>query len=148
MSLSDRMEIVNHSAREIYGMISMVEAVDPSILWSAAFLNLPLFVAACAFIQDFRIRTGRQVSQNQVVNAQSAGMQGVLANVAATNFSLLRNTLQLIAERWHGVSWVRSVLEKRGLNNTKLSLKEMLDECYTFVSIFCRDKLSTDIDRR
>lgn len=121
MSLSDRMEIVNHSAREIYGIISMVEAVDSSTLWSGAFLNLPLYVGACAFVQDFRIRTGRQVSQNQVQNAQRVGMQDLLANVAATNFKLLKSTLQLISERWHGVNWVRSVLEKRGMSNSKFT---------------------------
>lgn len=120
MSLGDRMEIVNHSAREIYGIVSMMEAVDSTVLWAGAFLNLPLYVAACAFVQDFRIRTGRQLSQSHVVNSQSAGMQGILANVAATNFTLLRNTLQLISLRWHGVNWVRSVLEKRGLSNAKL----------------------------
>ncbi|KAL0574165.1 hypothetical protein V5O48_007793 [Marasmius crinis-equi] len=68
-SLQDRLAVVNNSCLAITNILNSADLVDPFAYLASPFVNQCFFVAGSAWIQDHRIRTGRDVLASSNNNA-------------------------------------------------------------------------------
>ncbi|KAK7044133.1 hypothetical protein VNI00_007850 [Paramarasmius palmivorus] len=155
-SLQDRLSVVNNSCLAISNILSSADLVDPFAYLASPFVNQCFFVAASAWIQDYRIRTGRDVlassssasssGDNWAASPAHSGGHGnapskilhsstsILAQMAINNFKLCKKALSRQASYWMGVKWIEAVVEKYAIQKRRVSLKNATEGVDTFVS--------------
>ncbi|KAM0753522.1 hypothetical protein T439DRAFT_322417 [Meredithblackwellia eburnea MCA 4105] len=145
LSLADRLAVVNNSCLTIGQALSCADIVDEYSYLASPFVNQCFFVAASAWIQDYRIRTGRNVLANTTSDktggervtpgpAPHNASATILAQVALKNFQLCRSALDKQARYWLGVGWIAALVDKHGMKKTRMSLKAATEGVETFVS--------------
>ncbi|ESK85307.1 pathway-specific nitrogen regulator [Moniliophthora roreri MCA 2997] len=156
-SLQDRLAVVNNSCLAISNILSSADLVDPFAYLASPFVNQCFFVAASAWIQDYRIRTGRDVLASSSSASSGSGdswaaspahvaghgnnpskilhsSTSILAQMAITNFKLCKKALSRQASYWMGVKWIEAVVEKYASQKRRASLKNATEGVDTFVS--------------
>ncbi|KAK7469053.1 hypothetical protein VKT23_003546 [Stygiomarasmius scandens] len=155
-SLQDRLAVVNNSCLAISNIISSADLVDPFAYLASPFVNQCFFIAATAWVQEYRIRTGRDVLASSSSTAAAAEHLGpsigatpsnsssaskllhsstsILAQTSMNNFRMCKKALSRQASYWMGVKWIEAVVEKHALQKRRTSLKDATEGVDTFVS--------------
>lgn len=139
LSLSDRLTVVNNSCLAISHILNSADLVDTWSYAASPFVNQCFFVAARSWVQDYRIRTGRDALSERATNPADAaqGMRSstsILAQIALSNFKVCAQALSLQSKYWSGVSWVAAVLERLAERKGRTSIQVATEGLETFVS--------------
>ncbi|KAG7089886.1 hypothetical protein E1B28_011520 [Marasmius oreades] len=161
-SLQDRLAVVNNSCLAISNILNSADLVDSFAYLASPFVNQCFFVAASAWIQDHRIRTGRDILASSTTNTTngasftsdmntntnnkhpsillglpstgSSSTTSILSQTALTNFKLCKKALSRQGSYWMGVGWIRAVVERYASHRKRVGLVKATEGVETFVS--------------
>ncbi|KAF5371179.1 hypothetical protein D9758_004208 [Tetrapyrgos nigripes] len=157
-SLQDRLAVVNNSCLAISNILSGADLVDQFAYLASPFVNQCFFIAATAWVQEYRIRTGRDVlasssstsgatehlgpsvlpstgnNTSSTTNKILHSSTNLLAQTSMNNFRMCKKALSRQAAYWMGVKWIEAVVEKYASQKRRTSLKNATEGVATFVS--------------
>ncbi|SGZ26904.1 BQ5605_C025g09992 [Microbotryum silenes-dioicae] len=133
-ALTDRLRqsIVSSACDSIREVLAVSETIDASRIASCPFVHQPLFVAALAWAQEYRLRTGRDVLSAPPLNSHaraqiegnteangpgsaSAAGSDILAIEASKNYHLASAALARQSQFWLGVRGIVKLLERHAI---------------------------------
>lgn len=120
-------------------MYGHAQIIDDMTYVASPFVNHTFFLASSAWLQDYRIRTGRNVLASSSASGEASSAPfnsstNILAQVALSNFTTCQEALTQQTKYWLGVGWIGAIIAKSGNKASRSSIKTATEGIQTFVS--------------
>ncbi|EIW70119.1 hypothetical protein TREMEDRAFT_29634 [Tremella mesenterica DSM 1558] len=111
-SMNRSIKLALASSRQIVECMVFSDLVSQTAYTSSPYLVQPLYVAAMALLHEMRATEAVAVDQNGIASTNPTNM--FLLSVARQNFSAVMGAILKTEQYWAGVTYVSTILEKRG----------------------------------